>query len=642
MSSLKTWFFNRTGLGNLISGLVGGGIPSGGTCRYYLGALLVFNFFILLVTGLMLGTAYSPSSQTAWESVFYIDYVMEFGWLVRGLHHFGSQSMVVLLALFVVTLIYEGGYRPPREFSYWTTLGLMLLVLGLAHTGYLLPWDQRGYQAAEVFTNIAGSAPVIGPSAKQVIQGGSTKGHAMLTRLTGLHTMILPLKIVLLFGLHYYLYRRANWLRRSDEQPQSVAKPFWPNSFLCYALSMCVLFGMLVGLTYYFGRAPLTAPADPSDPFSAARPEWYFLFLFRLLKTPLVEEYGLAFGAIHLPGAIMAVLFLMPIIGRLRIGHWFNVLFITAIMVGIIGLTGVALYEDSRDADFKAALEVAQSNADRAIELALSNDGIPLAGAIRLLQNDPLTQGPKLYASRCASCHFYDGHDGLGHTPEGEAKAADLGEFGSRVWIEKVLLDYETVFAPTENLEWDGELLGDRFTAGEMASWSRDHAELLSQPENKPALESLVEFLYAQSEREPFEELDQQKIKQGRQLYEDGYSDDLDTELNNACIECHTIKPLGEDEVLETYGYGPTLTGYASRAWLESFIKNPAAPEHYGYEEDMNAMPAFETQLTEQELELLVRWMVGDYYRSESDVALEPVVDGESVEEDEAAETSEE
>lgn len=576
--------------------------------RYLLGAMLVFNFFVLLVTGIYLSTTFSPSSQTAWESVFYIQNVMTMGWFVRGFHHFASQTMVVLIAVFFFQLVLDKAYAAPREMSFWSTILLILMVMGLAHTGYLLPWDQRGYAAAEVFTNIAGSTPVVGAQVKEVIQGGPVKGHQTITRLYAIHAVILPLKILGLFALHLFLFHRSSKLA-SGEAKDEKRIPIWPGQAM---LTMQACFGLTLILTILTLRhhgAELTAPADPAEPFSAARPEWYFLFLFRLLKLEFVEHFGLAFGAIFLPGMIATVFILFPFIAKVKIGHVFNVLFTTFVLVSIVGLTALAMSEDSQDQSYLKALAKAKKDASRARTLAMVN-GIPVEGGVSLLRNDPLTQGPHLFAMRCASCHHFNGHDGTGKKSEGKATAADLGNFGSREWNAKVLTDYHKVFAPLKNAKWDGEDIGDGFLDGEMATWSSDHRERLLDPKNKDDFDALVEFLYAQSDRPDALKLDDPKVKRGRDIYENGSL--TNGEFDSVCSDCHAMKPRGESELLGDFGIAPTLTGYGSQQAMREFIKNPGLEKHYGYD-DKNAMPAFESQLTEDELDLLVRWMVGDY-----------------------------
>ncbi len=616
MNQLLSWLDDRTGIVTAVQRFTQWQMPSTLTWRYLWGWLAIINFAILLITGLFLSSTYSPSSQTAWESTFYIQHMMTGGWLLRGLHHFASQSMVVILALFFLQLVIDGAYRAPREVTYWSTLVLMLLTLGLAHTGYLLPWDQRGYAAADVFTNIVGSVPIIGEYAQQVIQGGSLKGHQTLTRLHLIHVAVIPLLISIVFMLHLYLLSR-----QSQKHPAIVLEKtqkrvsFWPDQLLRIGLASFVLSMGLLGVVIYFHGADLASAADPSEPYSAARPEWYFLFLFRFLRTPIVEKLGLAFGAIHVPGLITTIILLFPFIAVKKAGYYFNLIFSIALFVGIIGLTAMTLQEDRVNSDHQAAVHQAEIQAARATELALSPTGIPVEGGVYLLRNDPLTQGPKIYASRCATCHPWDGHDGLGHPLERSGIAPDLANFGSREWMKGVLVDFETVFASTVNAQKDGKKIGTAFTEGEMANWSKDHRELLNEPENADDLSALIEFFYAQSRRPDALALDHELVVRGRDIMDFGELTKGEFELT--CIDCHQIKPLSEEKTLGSLGTAPHLTEYASPKWLKAFISDPDSQEHYG--STTNAMPSFESQLSPHELEMLVRWMTKDYYRSPKD-----------------------
>src|SRR5437588_12148568 len=156
---LGNWFDDRTGHRKLVSALLIEHIPGGARWRYVWGSCLAFVFTIQLVTGALLMTAYSPGDTAAWGSVHFIQYQMDFGWLIRGLHHFGSQAMVVLLAVHMLQVVIAGAHLPPREINWWLGLGLMGLVLAMSLTGYLLPWDQKGYYATQVATNIVGGLP---------------------------------------------------------------------------------------------------------------------------------------------------------------------------------------------------------------------------------------------------------------------------------------------------------------------------------------------------------------------------------------------------------------------------------------------------------------------------------------------------
>ncbi len=149
---LLDWVEHRTGVAALLRKLLYEDIPGGARWRYVWGSVLVFLFIIQVLTGGLLMTVYAPSATTAWSSVWYIQTQMTLGWLIRGLHHFAAQALVVLMLVHVLQVLIAKAYRPPREFNWWFGVGLFHVVLALALTGYLLPWDQKGYWATKVAT----------------------------------------------------------------------------------------------------------------------------------------------------------------------------------------------------------------------------------------------------------------------------------------------------------------------------------------------------------------------------------------------------------------------------------------------------------------------------------------------------------
>src|SRR3954463_13768472 len=223
-------------------------IPGGARWRYVWGSTLVFAFFVQVVTGIFLWMMYSPSAQTAWESVYYIQTQTQGGWLLRGVHHFMSQAMVVLLAIHLLQVIVDGAYRAPREVNFWLGLVLMTIVLGLSLTGYLLPWDQKGYWATRVATNLLSIVPVVGKSLQQLVVGGPDYGHHTLTRFFALHAGVLPALLVVLVIAHIYLFRRHGLTAREPKRRPDCA--FWPDQALkdavaCLAVLAAVLFLIL-------------------------------------------------------------------------------------------------------------------------------------------------------------------------------------------------------------------------------------------------------------------------------------------------------------------------------------------------------------------------------------------------------------
>jgi ubiquinol-cytochrome c reductase cytochrome b subunit len=638
MKRMLAWLDDRTGYRELLHEMLYERIPGGARWRYVWGSTLVFVFAVQVITGLFLWTAYSPSAQTAWESVYFIQHAMTWGWLVRGIHHYSSQAMVVLMALHLMQVIIDGAYRAPREINFWLGLVLMQVVFGLSLTGYLLPWDQKGYYATQVSTEIMGAAPVLGPTVQQLVQGGPRYGHHTLTRFFAMHAGILPGLLMAFLFLHVYMFRRHGiTVRNANRAPETT---FWPDQVLRDAVA-CLGVLAVVLLCVVIKGADLSAPADPSEPYSAARPEWYFLFLFRFLKFQAIEHYGLAFGAIYIPGVIMLVFLLMPIVGRWKPGHVFNITFTLLLMAGIAGLTGLALYEDRQNPDYQAAVAEADRSADRAKLLARRPEMIPVAGAVTLLRSDPFTQGPKIFAANCSGCHRYHGNDGTGRTvtveikksqktgaatakePEGSegasppgtettrieapATAADLGNFGSRDWIRAVLTDFKLHFAPFKNAV-DKTVAESLLENGEMADWSETNKALLTDPANKESLSALVEFLVSQSGRTDHPPPDETLAAKGRTIFETGKLGK--GKLSASCVECHTLTVPGANKPLGKEGSGPSLTGYGGAVWLARFIADPGLPTNYG---EHNHMPAFKTRISERELDLLVRWMTGDY-----------------------------
>ena len=606
MKALLDWLDHRTGYRQIVRHSLYENIPGGARWRYVWGSTLVFTLTIQFITGLCLWMAYSPSSQTAWESVYYIQHEMTGGWLLRGIHHFTASVMNVLLVLHLMQVLIDGAYRAPREVNFWFGLGLFQLVLALSLTGYLLPWDQKGYWATKVATNIAAIVPVVGPWIQRLIIGGADYGHHTLTRFFALHAGLLPAAVIALLVWHILLFRRHGITAKEPKRRPDVY--FWPDQVLkdavaCLAVMAAIL--ILVLRPWLFGTggelgAELGAPADPSEAYSAARPEWYFLFLFEFLKYfPGSSEI---WGAIIIPGFLMGIIFLMPIIGRWRLGHIFNLGLSVSLLAGAALLTYLAVSHDRRDPGYRAAVLEAHRNAARVRVLAQSPSGIPLGGAVTLLRSDPLTQGPKLFSKNCASCHRYDGHDGTGAKPSDDQTASDLKGFASRAWLAG-LLDPARVGSP----HYFG---GTKFKEGRMVRFvTRDIAKFSSGA--KADLSKVIAALSAEAALKSQSAADQQDsatIIQGRALL-------AGEEMR--CTECHRYQQQGEDPT------GPDLTGYGSRAWLMDFIRDPGHARFYGKRNDR--MPAFgKDRLDSHAIGLLADWLRGEWHGVD-----EPVVAGE-------------
>ena len=517
--------------------------------------------------------------------------------------------MVVLLAIHLIQVIVDGAYKAPREINFWLGLILMQIVLGLSLTGYLLPWDQKGYYATQVTTKIVGATPVVGPDLQELAQGGPKYGHHTLTRFFAMHAGVLPGSLIAFLALHIYVFRRHGLT--VPDPDRAPTQRFWPDQILKDGVACLGVLAVIL-LCAVFKGAELSAPADPSEAYSAARPEWYFLFLFRFLRFEAVEHFGLAFGAIYVPGAIMGVLVLMPIIAMIKGGHRFNVLFMWAIAICVIGLTGLAIYEDGRDVDHQAAIAEAERDAHRIEELAGLPGMIPVEGAGALLKNDPFTQGPRLFAKHCSSCHRYNGHNGRGRIVQdmnaetGEIEtlvptAPDLGNFASRDWWRAILTDFENHMQPAVGSGYDLEASAD----DGMVSWGTDNAEVMNDPANKDDVDAMIEYLVSLAGN-PAIELDNAKVERGSEIVSSG---ELANGSISGCTDCHS--EIGEEFIVGAENGGiPELNQYGSAAWLAEFIRHPESEQFYG---ERNVMVSYAEKLTAHELDMLSRWLAGDY-----------------------------
>jgi ubiquinol-cytochrome c reductase cytochrome b subunit len=367
-------------------------LPGGSRWAAAFGSLLLFSFVVQVVTGILLAVNYAPSADSAWASVDYIQREVPLGAYIRAIHHWGSSAMVILLLAHLIQVFVWGAYKKPRELTWMTGVLLLSCTLGLAFTGYLLPWDQKAYWATKVGLGMASTTPVVGDDLRTALQGGPQLGNLTLTRFYTAHTLALPGAIIALVVVHVYLFRIHGvtppwWESKSRLQEQ--AEPFWPKQALKDAVCALVFIGAL-GVWAYFRPAPLEAPADPSEPYEA-RPEWYFMFLFQLLRY-FHGPYEVV-GTFVLPALAFLVLFFWPFIDRnphrdprrrpLAIG------LLASGTLGLIGLTIFAIVTDVR------MTEPTRSVATQ-----------PPAEKASALQRSDVA---RLFATHCVGCHGVDG-----------------------------------------------------------------------------------------------------------------------------------------------------------------------------------------------------------------------------------------
>ena len=181
-----------------------------------LGILSAILFGVLVWTGILLMFYYVPSIERAYPTMKEIQLAVPLGQFTRNMHRWSAHAMVLIVILHMARVFYTGAYKPPREFNWIVGVVLLLLTLGASFTGYLLPWDQLAYWAITVGTNIAGYAPLAGPTMREMLLGGSEVGQNALLRFYTLHIVVLPALIALLVSLHIWRVRKDGGLAVND------------------------------------------------------------------------------------------------------------------------------------------------------------------------------------------------------------------------------------------------------------------------------------------------------------------------------------------------------------------------------------------------------------------------------------------
>lgn len=611
MTKLLDWLDNRTGYRQVVHEALEEPIPGGAKWKYVFGSALTATFAIQVVTGALLMTAYAPSSTTAWGSVYYINDVMTFGWLIRGVHHFGSQAMIVLLALHMLQVLLAGAYRAPREVNWWFGLILAFFTVALGLTGYLLPWDQKGYWATKVATNIMGSVPLVGSSIQQVVVGGSDYGNHTLTRFYALHVVVLPALLALAVVIHVALFRKHGVTHPKDTK--GIVEGFWPKQVFYDTVAASLVLFTLVGLTVWEGGANLDAPADPSSSDYPARPEWYFLSLFQMLKYPIFAGENEVLGTVVVPGAIVGLLAVLPLLDRImpnRLAHFVACGSVFALLGAAIYLTVAAVLEDNRNPDFLASRAKADRERLRALQLASHPEaGVPPDGANYILARDPYTRGQAVFAQKCQSCHYFNGEGQVveldGQRSMSPQTAADLDGYGTRAWLDGLLAD------PSSD-----RYFGKVPQCSGMTTWKQ--TTKLTADQIKLVADFVATFAAIPEDVTPAEwaeSLDDAFMERypGMEHY------------INDCGRCHLTG--GADGITEGGEQdAPDLFAWGSPRWTSRMIRKPHATDKYGYlyggdqDTEVPNMPAFPPdQLTNSDLVMIIRYLKGDYIPPPSD-----------------------
>jgi quinol-cytochrome oxidoreductase complex cytochrome b subunit len=207
VEKIFNWLDERLGLEEIYGVVLDRKVPKV-NWWFTLGSASLFLAVMQGITGVFLTMYYVPSPDKAYDSIQYIMDGVAFGWLIRGIHHWGASLMVVVVFIHMLRTFFYGAYKYPREVTWLTGVFLLLLTLGMGFTGYLLPWNQKAYWATTVGTEIVGTVPFVGDFLLKALRGGTDISAVTLARFFSAHIWILPAGIVLLISVHMYLIIR--------------------------------------------------------------------------------------------------------------------------------------------------------------------------------------------------------------------------------------------------------------------------------------------------------------------------------------------------------------------------------------------------------------------------------------------------
>ncbi len=293
-----------------------------GTIWYYFGGISLVLFVIQAITGILLLLYYKGSAELAFESVHFISSKVEFGWLVRSVHSWSANLMILAVFIHMFSVFFTKAYRNPRELTWYSGFILLVLSLVFGFTGYLLPWNELSFFATKVGTDIPKAVPFVGDFIINLLRGGEEVTGETLSRFFGFHVALLPGIIVIFLSIHLILIQRQgmsqpdNWEKLPDNKKKKI--PFFPNFLMRDLLIWLIIINILSILAVFFPWDIGVKANDLAPAPEGIKPEWFFLFGFKTLKlipAKVLFMEGETFGVLLFSVATI-LWFLVPVWDR--------------------------------------------------------------------------------------------------------------------------------------------------------------------------------------------------------------------------------------------------------------------------------------------------------------------------------------
>jgi len=415
-TGLWNWIDQRTGINALLHEALDEPIPGGARYAYIFGSGLLFVFLSQAVTGIFMALYYVPSADHAHTTVAYITKEVAAGAFLRSLHVYGSSAMVIIALLHVCQTFLYGSFKGRRELLWLSGTVLLALILGMAFTGYLLPWDMKAYFATAVGTNVPSELPVVGNAVRLLLRGDSELGTLTISRFFVAHVFLIPGLMILFISAHVFLFRKAGPAGPTNEDPfnpKLPTEPFYPRQLIMDLSLALALIIVLAGLAHFFPAA-LGPEANPADTQFLPRPEWYYRSLFQWLKYWNGGAVVIGIGVI--PPVVALLFVLVPFLDRkLERRPWrrpVSVGIFAFVFLGLTVLEALSYYDDAHNGAVAQQLALQDRQAADYMkepfkpEVQGASLAAPAPSASPATTDPQVAQGKSIFESHaCNACH---------------------------------------------------------------------------------------------------------------------------------------------------------------------------------------------------------------------------------------------
>ena len=268
-------------------------LPAHAGWRHAFGGIAHLLFLVLVVTGVLLCVYYRPSAEEAYASIQFVVSEVRLGWLVRDLHVWAANLIVIAMLAHMARVWVDGAYKPPRETSWLVGLVLLLVILAFGATGYLLPWDQWAYWTVAEALGVMERVPLVGGILADLLRGDESVTGATVSRFFVIHAIVLPWVAFALLAFHFAVVRRHGPAPPlGGAPPRGEGVPFFPNHLLRSLSVSIVVLAVAVTLAIWFPR-PMSTPATPFEAPDRLHSTWVVVDVTRALLR-FLGPWGLA------------------------------------------------------------------------------------------------------------------------------------------------------------------------------------------------------------------------------------------------------------------------------------------------------------------------------------------------------------